>query len=167
MKLATPIWRASPSRFARAKAGTASEEATAYAAQVSGDISQQERTKLIATRTDQQAALDEFALIASVAQRRLVQDMGSADALSTADQLADQLGNGGTFDPAGIAKAYGAVVDLMYKAEQQLARQAIAIERHLFVFRSVVEPNIASLGRNRLTGGVEQHDFDPSSLFVL
>ena len=114
------------SAFTRAKAGTSEQEATAYAAEVSGDISDEQRSALIATQTSQQEALLAFSLVASPAQRSLVDSTVTGDAVNLADQVSTRLSRGEQVDPVDVTRAFGAVVDLMRWAEQRLEQQSIA-----------------------------------------
>jgi len=113
------------SAFSRAKAGTAEQEAVSYAARVSGDLSTEQRTAFIATQTTQQEALFAFSLVASPDQRALADSVVTGDAVNLADQVAGKLARGTSVAPADITQAFGAVVDLMRWAEQQLESQIL------------------------------------------
>ena len=115
------------SAFSRAKAGAGDQQALAYVAGTAGDVSPEERSALIATQTTQQDALLAFAMAATPALRSVVDNTVTGDSVTTADQLSAQLSRGESVDPADIARAYGAVVYLMYRAEQELERQAIGL----------------------------------------
>jgi signal transduction histidine kinase len=111
--------------FTQAKAGAAEQEATSFAADVSGDVSDEQRSALIATQTTQQEALLSFSLVASPAQRALVDSTVTGDAVNLADQVSTRLSRGELVNPVEITQAFGAVVDLMRWAEQQLEQQSI------------------------------------------
>jgi signal transduction histidine kinase len=113
------------SAFTQAKAGASEQEATAYAADVSGDVSDEQRSALIATQTTQQEALLAFSLVASPAQRTLVDSTVTGDAVNLADQVSTQLARGDLVEPNTIVQTFGSVVDLMRWAEQQLESQSI------------------------------------------
>jgi signal transduction histidine kinase len=113
------------SAFTRAKAGTSEQEATAYAAEVSGDVSDEQRSALIATQTSQQEALLAFSLVASPVQRSLVDSTVTGDAVNLADDVSTRLSRGEQVDPLDVIRAFGAVVDLMRWAEQRLEEQSI------------------------------------------
>ncbi|GLY96342.1 nitrate- and nitrite sensing domain-containing protein [Actinoplanes sp. NBRC 103695] len=112
--------------FAKAKAGTAEQEAISYAARVSGDISAEQQAAFIATQTSQQEALLAFAVVASPAARALVDSTVTGDAVNLADRTAIRLGRGEQVDPTEILQTFGAVVDLMRWAEQRLEDRSIA-----------------------------------------
>jgi signal transduction histidine kinase len=113
------------SAFSRAKAGTADQEATAFAAQATNDTSDEQRAALIATQTSQQEALQAFALVASPAQQTLVDSTVTGDAVNLADQVSVQLGRSQRVSGKNITQSFGSVVDLMRWAEQQLELQSI------------------------------------------
>ena len=113
------------SAFARAKAGTAEQEAISYAARVSGDISAEQQAAFIATQTGQQEALEAFSLVATPTQRALVNNTVTGDAVNLADQVALRLARGEAVAPADITQSFGAVVDLMRWAEQSLEAQIV------------------------------------------
>ncbi|MDT5031636.1 MAG: hypothetical protein QOC94_1807 [Actinoplanes sp.] len=112
--------------FSRAKAGTANQEAVAYAAQVSGDRSDEQLSALLATETSQQEALLAFSLVASPVQRSLVDSTVTGDAVNLADQISTQLTRKQPVPAQSIVDGYGAVVDLMRWAERQLEAQSVA-----------------------------------------
>ena len=111
--------------FAKAKAGTADQEAISYAARSSNDLSDEQRTAFIATQTSQQEALQSFTLVATPAQQALVDGVVTGDAINLADQISTQLGRGETVPLDDITKSLGSVVDLMRWAEQQLESQVL------------------------------------------
>ncbi|SNY51903.1 nitrate- and nitrite sensing domain-containing protein [Paractinoplanes atraurantiacus] len=113
------------SAFARAKAGTAEQEAVSYAARVADDLSEEQRVTFIATQTSQQEALTTFSLVASAEQRALADKVVSGDAVNLVDGVATQLGRGESVPAADITEAFGAVVDLMRWAEQQLEAKIV------------------------------------------
>jgi signal transduction histidine kinase len=113
------------SAFARAKAGTAEQEAVAYASRASGDLSAEQLSVLTATETSQQEALESFALVATPAQRSLVDNTVTGDAINLADQYATRLNRADPIAPLEITQSFGAVVDLMRWAEQRLESQAL------------------------------------------
>jgi nitrogen fixation/metabolism regulation signal transduction histidine kinase len=115
------------SSFSRAKAGTAEQEAVAYAARASGDVSAEQLAVFTATQTSQQEALESFALVATPAQRSLVDNTVTGDAVNLADQISTRLSRSGDVPPLEITQAYGAVVDLMRWAEQRLESQTLAL----------------------------------------
>jgi signal transduction histidine kinase len=106
--------------FAKAKAGTAEQEAIAYAARVTRDNSAEQRTAFIATQTSQQEALTAFSLAASPAQQTLVNSVVTGDAVNLADQVSTEISRGEAVPPSDVVSALGAVVDLMRWAETQL-----------------------------------------------
>jgi signal transduction histidine kinase len=117
------------SAFGRAKAGTAEQEAVAFAARTSGDSSDEEASAFVATQTSQQEALLAFFLSADPAQRALVDSTVTGDAVVLADQVSTELSRS---DTAGVevsaeeaANAIGAVVDLMRWAELRLEDQLL------------------------------------------
>ena len=112
--------------FAKAKAGTAEQEAIAYAARVQGDISDEQKASFIATQTSQQEALLSFSVVASPADRALVDSTVTGDAVNLADAVAIRLARGDTVQYPEILQTFGAVVDLMRWAERRLEGQAIA-----------------------------------------
>ncbi|MET8151598.1 nitrate- and nitrite sensing domain-containing protein [Actinoplanes sp. NPDC005259] len=114
------------SAFARAKAGTAEQEAVAYAARASGDLSAEQLSVFTATQTSQQEALEGFALVATPAQQSLVDNTVTGDAVNLADGIATQLNRSAPIDPLEITQSFGAVVDLMRWAEQRLEQQTLA-----------------------------------------
>ncbi|GID98100.1 histidine kinase [Amorphoplanes digitatis] len=114
------------SAFARAKAGTAEQEAVAYAARASGDLSAEQLSVFTATQTSQQEALEGFALVATPAQRSLVDNTVTGDAVNLADGIATRLSRSDPIEPLEITQSFGAVVDLMRWAEQRLEQQTLA-----------------------------------------
>ncbi|BFU47040.1 nitrate- and nitrite sensing domain-containing protein [Krasilnikovia sp. MM14-A1004] len=113
------------SAFSRAKAGTAEQEAVAYASRVSGDVSAEQLSSFIATQTSQQEALLAFSLVASPAQRSLVNSTVTGDAVNLADQVSTRLARSDAVPPTDITQAFGAVVDLMRWAEQRLESEIV------------------------------------------
>ncbi|XVV13504.1 nitrate- and nitrite sensing domain-containing protein [Actinoplanes sp. CA-131856] len=113
------------SAFSRAKAGTAEQEAVSYAARVANDLSEEQRVTFIATQTSQQEALTTFSLVASPEQRALADKVVSGDAVNLVDGVATQLGRGESVPADDITEAFGAVVDLMRWAEQQLESKIV------------------------------------------
>jgi signal transduction histidine kinase len=113
------------SAFARAKAGTAEQEAVAYAARASGDLSAEQLSVLTATETSQQEAFESFALVATPQQRALVDNTVTGDAINLADQYAGRLNRSDPIAPLELTQSFGAVVDLMRWAEQRLETQAL------------------------------------------
>ncbi|MFI5935689.1 nitrate- and nitrite sensing domain-containing protein [Actinoplanes sp. NPDC051494] len=114
------------SAFARAKAGTAEQEAVAYAALLSGSaISKEQLSVFTATQTSQQEALESFSLVASPDQQSLVDRTVTGDAVNLADQTSSLLNRGESVQPKEITDSLGSVVDLMRWAEQQLESQAL------------------------------------------
>jgi signal transduction histidine kinase len=114
------------SAFARAKAGTAEQEAVAYASRASGDLSAEQLSVLTATQTGQQEAFESFALVATPAQRSLVDNTVTGDAINLADQYTTRLNRSDPIPPHEITQSFGAVVDLMRWAEQRLEAQTLA-----------------------------------------
>ncbi|MEV6601221.1 nitrate- and nitrite sensing domain-containing protein [Actinoplanes sp. NPDC051346] len=113
------------SAFTRAKAGTAEQEAVAYAARVAGDTSDEQLSVFTSTQTGQQEALEGFALVATPEQQALVDNTVAGDAVNLADQIATQLVRGAAVTPGDITQSMGSVVDLMRWAEQRLEDQAL------------------------------------------
>lgn len=118
------------SAFARAKAGTAAQEAVAFSARTAGDSSDEASSAFVATQTSQQEALLAFFLSADPAQRALVDSTVTGDAVVLADQVSTELTRS---DGAAIqvsadsaANAIGAVVDLMRWAELRLEGELLA-----------------------------------------
>jgi signal transduction histidine kinase len=118
------------SAFSRAKAGTADQEATAFAAQATSDVSDEQRSALIATQTSQQEALLAFSVVASPMQRDLVEATVTGDAVNLADQVSAKLARGELVSGADIVQSFGAVVDLMRWAELRLEANAVADATH-------------------------------------
>nr|WP_306213410.1 nitrate- and nitrite sensing domain-containing protein [Actinoplanes sp. RD1] len=114
------------SAFARAKAGTAEQEAVAYAARAAGDVSDEQLTVLTATQTGQQEALESFSLVATPAQQQLIDDTVTGDAVNLADQTATRISRKEAVPPAEVTTSLGAVVDLMRWAEQRLEGETLA-----------------------------------------
>ncbi|GIF19421.1 signal transduction histidine kinase [Actinoplanes tereljensis] len=108
------------SAFAKAKAGAAELEALSYSALVSGDLSAEQRTAFIAAQTSQQEGLLTFAAFADTEQQSLVDNVVTGDAVNLADQVSIQLGRGVAVPSDEIIQSFGAVVDLMRWAEQEL-----------------------------------------------
>ncbi|GAA0515272.1 histidine kinase [Paractinoplanes deccanensis] len=136
------------SAFARAKAGTAEQEAVSYAAQVSDDLSEEQRTAFIATQTSQQEALTTFSLVASGEQRALADKVVSGDAVNLVDGVAGRLGRGEAVPATDITYAFGAVVDLMRWAEQQLESKIVAAagdDRDAVVRQAAIESALVVL----------------------
>ncbi|MEV4346012.1 nitrate- and nitrite sensing domain-containing protein [Actinoplanes sp. NPDC049596] len=134
--------------FSRAKAGTAEQEAVSYAARASGDISEEQRVAFIATQTSQQEALTTFSLVASPEQRALADKVVSGDAVNLVDGVATQLGRGDAVDAGDITEAFGAVVDLMRWAEQQLESKIVAAasdDRDAVVRQAAIESALVVL----------------------
>ena len=116
------------SAFTRAKAGTAEQEAIAYAARVSDDLSAEQQSAFIATQTSQQEALLAFSLVATPAQRALVDSTVTGDAVNLADQVSTRLSRSdATVQPLDITQSFGAVVDLMRWAEQRLENAVVQL----------------------------------------
>ncbi|MCM4079827.1 sensor histidine kinase [Paractinoplanes hotanensis] len=115
------------SAFARAKAGTADQEAVSYAARITNDLSAEQRTAFIASQTSQQEALLAFSLVADPGQRSLVDNVVSGDAVNLVDGVASRLSRvgGGSVEAAEIIQSFGAVVDLMRWAEQELEADVV------------------------------------------
>ncbi len=118
------------SAFARAKAGTAEQEAVAFATRVSGEQSDEESSAFVATQTSQQEALLSFFLSANPTQRALVERTVTGDAVLLADQVSSELGRSdeaaASVTAEAASHAIGAVVDLMRWAEQRLEAQLLA-----------------------------------------
>jgi HAMP domain-containing protein len=128
--------------FAKAKAGSAEQEAIAYAARVTRDNSDEQRTAFIATQTSQQEALTAFSLVASPAQQNLVNSVVTGDAVNLAGQVSTEIRRGEEVAPADVTSSLGAVVDLMRWAEQQLESSILkkaADERDSVVRQTAVE----------------------------
>ncbi|WP_433300682.1 sensor histidine kinase [Actinoplanes sp. CA-030573] len=115
------------SGFSKAKAGAAELDAIAYTALVSGDLSAEQRSAFIAAQTGQQEGLLTFAAFATPAQQSLVDDVVTGDAVNLADQVSIRLGRGLAMPPGEATNAFGAVVDLMRWAEQQLESENVAL----------------------------------------
>ena len=113
--------------FAEAKAGAAEQEAISYAARVSNDLSAEQRTAFIAAQTSQQEALLSFEAFAPAGQRKLVDSVVTGDAINLADRVSSELNRGTAVAPADITQAFGAVVDLMRWAEQQIESENIKL----------------------------------------
>ena len=114
------------SAFAKAKAGTAEQEAISYAALAAGEISAEQQAAFIATQTSQQEALLAFSVVASPADRNLVDSTVTGDAVNLADQVAIRLSRNEQVPQAEVVQSFGAVVDLMRWAEQRLESERIA-----------------------------------------
>ncbi|GID26461.1 sensor histidine kinase [Paractinoplanes brasiliensis] len=137
--------------FARAKAGTADQEAVSYAAVVTRDLSAEQRVTFIATQTAQQEALLAFSLVASPEQTTLVDNVVSGDAVNLVDGVSAQLsraGNGGVTDPDEVTRTFGSVVDLMRWAEQELESDVVDLassERDAVVRQTAIEAALVLL----------------------
>jgi signal transduction histidine kinase len=137
--------------FARAKAGTAEQEAVSYAARITGDLSPEQRTAFIASQTSQQEALLAFSLVADPGQRALVDNVVSGDAVNLVDGVATRLGragSGGSVQPDEITESFGAVVDLMRWAEQELESEVVdqaAADRDGVVRQAAIESALVVL----------------------
>jgi signal transduction histidine kinase len=115
------------SAFSRAKAGTAEQEAVAFASRASGDLSAEQLSVLTATETSQQEAFEAFALVATAQQRALVDNTVTGDAINLADQYTTRLNRSDPIAPLELTQSFGAVVDLMRWAEQRLEAQTLAL----------------------------------------
>ncbi|MET0422959.1 MAG: nitrate- and nitrite sensing domain-containing protein, partial [Actinoplanes sp.] len=136
------------SAFAKAKAGIAEQQAISYAARVSGDLSPEQRTAFIATQTTQQEALESFSLVATPGQQAMVDNVVTGDAVNLVDQVSTQLGRGDLVAAADITNSFGAVVDLMRWAEQQLEGATLtqaADDRNAVVQRGAIEAALVVL----------------------
>ena len=136
------------SAFAKAKSGAADLEAISYAALVSGDLSAEQRTSFIAAQTSQQEGLLTFASFATPAQQSLVDNVVTGDAVNLADTVSIQLGRGVTVPAADVTNTFGAVVDLMRWAEQQLEGQNLTLaadERNSVVRQAALEAALVVL----------------------
>jgi signal transduction histidine kinase len=134
--------------FAAAKAGAAEQEAISYSAKVSDDVSVEQRTAFIAAQTRQQEALLSFAAVATSAQRQLVDTVVTGDAVNLVDQVSTALTRGVPVSAADITEAFGAVVDLMRWAEQQLETtniQLAADDRDAVVREAAIESALVLL----------------------
>ncbi|MDY7085070.1 MAG: nitrate- and nitrite sensing domain-containing protein [Actinomycetota bacterium] len=137
--------------FARAKAGTADQEAVSYAAVVTRDLSAEQRVTFIATQTAQQEALLAFSLVAGPEQTALVDNVVSGDAVNLVDGVSAQLGragNGGLTDPDEVTRTFGSVVDLMRWAEQELESDVVDLassERDAVVRQTAIEAALVLL----------------------
>ena len=125
------------SAFAKAKAGAADLEAVSYTALVSSDLSTEQRTAFIAAQTSQQEGLLTFAAFAKPDQQSLVDNVVTGDAVNLADDMSIQLGRGVTVPPGEVIQSFGAVVDLMRWAEQELesGNVKLAGDEHTAVVR--------------------------------
>ena len=136
------------SGFSRAKAGAAELEAIAYAALTARDLSIEQRTALIAAQTSQQEGLLTFVSFASPSQQSLVKSMVTGDAVTLADKVSTQLGRGVVIPPTDVTRAFGALVDLMRRAEQQLETRNLELARDArvsVVRQAAVEASIVLL----------------------
>src|SRR4051812_7663684 len=115
------------SGFSKAKAGAADLESIAYSALVSQDLSNEQRSSFIAAQTSQQEGLLAFASFATPDQQSLVDNVVTGDAVNLADQISIQLGRGVIVPPDQVVNSFGAVVDLMRWAEQQLESENITL----------------------------------------
>ncbi|MCO8275737.1 nitrate- and nitrite sensing domain-containing protein [Actinoplanes sp. TRM 88003] len=137
--------------FARAKAGTADQEAVSYAARITNDLSAEQRTAFIASQTSQQEALLAFSLVADPAQRSLVDNVVSGDAVNLVDNVATRLaraGAGGSVTALEITESFGAVVDLMRWAEQELESDVVeqaSADRDSVVRQAAIESALVVL----------------------
>ena len=136
------------SAFAKAKSGAAELEAISYAALTSGDLSEEQRSSFIAAQTSQQEGLLTFASFATPAQQSLVDNVVTGDAVNLADQVSIELGRGVAVPAVDITNAFGAVVDLMRWAEQQLEDQNLKLaadERDAVVRQAALEAALVLL----------------------
>ncbi|MFI7487231.1 nitrate- and nitrite sensing domain-containing protein [Micromonospora echinaurantiaca] len=110
--------------FARAKAAVAEQESVAFTALSSGELDEEQFSSFVATQTSQQEALIAFFLAADPAQRALVDNTVSGDAVVLADRLAADItrsvGQRSLVSAQDATTAIGAVNDLMRWAEIQL-----------------------------------------------
>src|SRR5690348_9831963 len=113
--------------FAKAKAGAADLEAIAYSALISQDLSPEQRSSFIAAQTSQQEGLLTFASFATPEQQSLVDNVVSGDAVNLADEVSIELGRGVAVPATDVTNTFGAVVDLMRWAEQQLESQNLKL----------------------------------------
>jgi hypothetical protein len=88
--------------FSHALEATTDQEATAYATQIAGDLSDQQRTAIIATQARRQETLLDFAQIASPTQRALVDSAVRGATVTAVEQLSTRLTRGERVDPAEI-----------------------------------------------------------------
>ena len=136
------------SAFAKAKSGAAELEALSYSALTSGDLSAEQRSSFIAAQTSQQEGLLTFASFATPAQQALVDNVVTGDAVNLADQVSIQLGRGVAVPAEDVTNAFGAVVDLMRWAEQQLEGQNLKLavdERDSVVRQAALEAALVLL----------------------
>ena len=136
------------SAFAKAKAGTAEQEAVSYAARTANDVSTEQRTAFIATQTSQQEALQSFTLVATPAQQALVNGVVTGDAVNLADQISTRLARGEAVPSVDITRSLGSVVDLMRWAEQQLESQVLrqaGTDRDSVVRQAAIEGTLVVL----------------------
>ncbi|MBL7257022.1 sensor histidine kinase [Paractinoplanes lichenicola] len=136
--------------FARAKAGTAEQEAVSYAAVVTRDLSAEQRVTFIATQTAQQEALLAFSLVASPAQASLVDNVVSGDAVNLVDGVTAQLNRAGNqvLEADEVTRSFGAVVDLMRWAEQELESDVVdqaSADRDSVVRQTAIEAALVLL----------------------
>ncbi|KXK63635.1 ATPase [Micromonospora rosaria] len=117
--------------FSRAKGAVAEEEAVAYTALVGGRLDEEQFSSFVATLTSQQEALLAFSLAADPAQRALVENSVSGDAVGLADRVSSDITRSvGQRSPlvsaADAANSIGAVNDLMRWAEVRLQESLLA-----------------------------------------
>ncbi|MEV4541801.1 nitrate- and nitrite sensing domain-containing protein [Micromonospora echinaurantiaca] len=116
--------------FARAKAAVAEQESVAFTALSSGELDEEQFSSFVATQTSQQEALIAFFLAADPAQRALVDNTVSGDAVVLADRLAADItrsvGQRSLVSAQDATTAIGAVNDLMRWAEIQLQDRLLA-----------------------------------------
>ncbi|MGS2613735.1 sensor histidine kinase [Micromonospora sp. LZ34] len=116
--------------FARAKAAVAEQESVAFTALSSGQLDEEQFSSFVATQTSQQEALLAFFLAADPAQRALVDNTVSGDAVVLADRLTADItrsvGQQALVTAQDATTAIGAVNDLMRWAEIQLQDRLLA-----------------------------------------
>ncbi|HEX8343725.1 MAG TPA: nitrate- and nitrite sensing domain-containing protein, partial [Actinoplanes sp.] len=113
------------SAFARAKASAGDQQAIAFATRTSGnDLNTEQFSAFLSTIAGQQAAMQAFALSATQAQRSVIDETVTGPKIALAEQvntdISRSLGGFARVTAEQAAEAYGAVVDLMRQAEQQL-----------------------------------------------
>lgn len=116
--------------FARAKNGTAEQQAVTFAALTAGQLDEEQYASFVATLTSQQEALQTFTLTASPQQRALVETVVTGDAVVLADRISTEVTRSVAGTPTVSARqaatAIGAVHDLMRWAELRLEEGVIA-----------------------------------------
>jgi signal transduction histidine kinase len=138
--------------LSKAKVQLSQAQVTGYLALQDGSLDEEEVTSFVTSQTAQQEALLAFTLAASPDQLAVVNSVFSGSAVALAEQVGSRLARAvGDEEPAVIAEqlhqAFGAIVNLVRYAEQQLhaGQVAAATELRDAVLRQVLLESAAVL----------------------